>query len=293
MAFAQKRRNRRKSRHDRPRVGLAFGGGSARGIAHIGVLRAFADYGVPIDYISGASVGAIIATAYAFDFSLDALTDKARGLSWYAISSFPNLKFGLASNSAVERIMEEFIGSADIAAAHTPLAIVATDIESGEKIVFRKGKAALAVRASTALPGLFVPVEVNGRKLVDGGLAENLPVSPLREMGAEICIGVDVAHWYSEKKVANVLDVMSNSIDILTNHQKMVSGQMADVLIEPDLGAYSSSDFKKADELVKAGYRAAERKIPEILRLIERRSRKMKKSKPEGVFTRFLDWLLE
>ena len=274
----------------RPRVGVALGGGSARGIAHVGVLKAFADYGIPVDCIVGTSAGAVAAATYAFGVSPDALIEKAKKLSWYSIFGFSRLKLGLVSNSALEKIMEGLIGSVDITAAHCPLAIVAADIETGEKIVFRKGKAALAVRASTCLPGLFTPVEINGRKLMDGGLAENLPLGPLRDMGADITIGVDVAHWYSRKKVNNILDVMSNAIDIFTSHQKVVSGRLADVLIEPDLGMYSSSDFRKADEMVALGYRAAVRKIPEIRRLLEIKTHRRK---PKNLFVRFADWLLE
>lgn len=274
----------------RPRIGVALGGGFARGIAHIGVLRAFADYDIPVDCISGTSAGAVAAATYAFGVSPDALIEKAKKLSWYSIFGFSRLKLGLVSNSALEKILEGLIGSVDIAAAHCPLAIVAADIETGEKIVFRKGKAALVVRASTCLPGLFTPVEIDGRKLMDGGLVENLPLGPLQDMGADIAIGVDVAHWHSEKKVNNILDVMSNAIDIFASQQKAVPGRLADVFIEPDLGMYSSSDFKKADEMVAIGYRAAVRKIPEIRRLLEK---KTQRGKPKNLFLRLTNWLLE
>ena len=278
-----------KTNVNRPRVGVALSGGSARGIAHIGVLKALIENEIPIDCISGTSAGAIVAAVYAFDVPLDALIEKAKKLSWYSISGFPNLKLGLVPNNALEKIIEEFVGSADISKARIPLAIVATDIESGEKVVFRKGKVALAARASACLPGLFVPVEVDGRKLVDGGVTENLPLEPLLEMGADISIGVHVTRWHSRKKVNNILDVVSNAIDILADYQKDIPGRFVDVVIEPDLGAYSSSDFKKADEMVDIGYRAAVRKIPEIRRLLEEKGTKRK---AKGILERFWDWLL-
>ena len=253
------------------------------------MLKAFIDYGIPIDCISGTSAGAVVAATYAFDVSLDILIGKAKKLSWYSISGVPRLKLGLVSNNALKRIVEEIIGFVDISASHCPLAIVATDIETGEKIVFQKGSASLAVQASTCLPGLFTPVEISGRKLMDGGLAENVPIEPLRKMGADIVIGVDVAHWHSKKKVNNILDVMSNAIDILASHQKVTDSRSVDVLIDPELGEYSHSDFKKADELVAAGYRAAVRKIPEIRRLL----RKKTQPREKNIFKRFLDWLLE
>ena len=273
---------------NRPRVGVALGGGSARGIAHLGVLKAFKDNDISIDYISGTSAGAVVAAMYAFDVPLDTLTTRVKKLSWYSISELPRSKLGLVSNIAIKKIVEEIIGPVDISKSHCPLAIVATDIETGEKIVFQNGSVALAVQASACLPGLFTPVEIDGRKLMDGGLAENVPVEQLREMGADIIIGVDVAHWPSRKKVNNILDVMSNTIDILVSHQKTTRERFVDILIEPDLGMYNPSDFKKADEIISAGYRAAVRKIPEIRRSLKKKTRQRK---PKGLFVRFLDWL--
>ncbi len=278
----------KKNKKNMPRIGIALGGGSARGIAHIGVLKALKDHGIQIDCISGTSAGAFIAAMYAFDVPLDTLTTKVKKLSWYSISELPRSKLGLVSNSAIKKIIEEIIGHVDISKSHCPLAIVATDIETGEKIVFQDGNVALAVQASTCLPGLFTPVEIDGRKLMDGGLAENVPLEPLREMGADIMIGVDVAHWPSRKKVDNVLDVISNTIDILISHQKIVHENFVDVFIEPDLGMYNSSDFKKADEMVNAGYHAAIKKIPEIRRLLKK---KAQQKKQRGPFMRFLEWL--
>jgi len=283
-----KKDTKRKKIKNRLRVGIALGGGSARGIAHIGILKALKDHDIPIYCISGTSAGAIIAAMYAFDVPLDTLTMRVKKLSWYSISELPRSKLGLVSNVAIKKIVEEIIGPVDINKSHCPLAIVATDIETGEKIVFHNGSVALAVQASTCLPGLFTPVEIDGRKLMDGGLAENVPLEPLRKMGAEIVIGVDVAHWPSQKKVDNILDVISNTIDILINHQKIVRENFVDISIEPDLGMYNSSDFKKADEIVSAGYRAALRKIPEIRRLLKK---KAPQRKPKGLFVRFLDWL--
>ena len=270
------------------KIGLALGGGAARGIAHIGVLQAFADHGIPVDCITGTSAGAIVAASFAFGVPLDRITEKARALTWYSLSNFPISKLGLASNGVIEKMMEEVIGPADITEAKIPLAIVAADIESGEKVVFRRGKVATMVRASSCIPGMFAPVEVGARKLVDGGITENVPLSPLREMGAKILIGVDVTHWHSERKVGNVLDVMANAIDILANHQTNVAHRLADVLIMPDLGAYSPSDFKKADELVHAGYRAAMKKMPEIREAMAKHG---VGGRRENVFVRFGRWL--
>ncbi len=271
----------------RPRIGIALSGGSARGIAHIGVLQSLIDHNIPVDCISGTSAGSVVATGFAFGIPLEKLREKAEQINWYNISNFPTSALGLVSNQAVEKIMEEFIGAADISEAKIPLAIIATDIETGEKVVFRTGKAALAVRASTCIPGLFVPVEIAGRKLVDGELSESLPLSPLRDMNADIRIGVNVVHWHSKKKVSTIFDIMSNAIDITANHQKEDPLQYADLIIEPNLGDYGSSDFKKTDAMINEGYRAATLKIPEIKRLL---ARAQEMPEPETLIEKIRRW---
>lgn len=270
------------------KVGVALSGGSALGIAHIGVLQAFLDHGVPIDCISGTSAGAIVAAGYAFEISLEELRRRAGALNWAAMSSLPDSKLGIVSNRKVEETMTQMIDRRNIEDAAIPLAIVATDIESGEKIVFREGKAALAVRASACIPGFFIPVVIDGKKFVDGGLTENLPLSPLRAMGAEVRIGVNVMRWHSHKEVKNLVDVMMNAVSILASHQRHLVPQNVDILIEPDLTAYSASDFKRADELVAEGYRAAMKKMPEIQKMVGMRGGPKKEG---NILRRFLDWL--
>ncbi|MBU6142145.1 patatin-like phospholipase family protein [Patescibacteria group bacterium] len=272
------------SRSQKPRIGLALSGGSARGIAHIGVLQALSDHHIPIDCIAGTSSGAIVAAAFAFGYPLPKLQEKAKTLSWYSIANLPTSGLGLTSNQSLGKIMEEFIGgAADIKDAKIPLAIVATDIETGEKVVFRNGNAALAVRASACIPGVFIPVEIEGRKLVDGGLSESLPLSSLQTLQPDIRIGVNAIHWHSTKPVGNLIDVMSNAIDIAANHQKENPLQFADIMIEPDLSDFGPSDFKKTDALIAEGYRAALAQLPAIKELIRQRS-------PEPSWKRFFRW---
>lgn len=271
----------------RPRVGLALSGGVARGIAHIGVLRALLEHNIPIDCISGTSAGAIVAASFAFRVPLEKLEEEARGLRWYSIIKLSTSKFGLVSNQEIEKRMEKLIGRVNIEDAEIPLAIVATDVETGDEVVMRKGKAALAVRASSCVPVLFIPVEMDDMKLIDGQISESLPLSPLGGMKADIVVGVDVNHWHSRKKVGNVLDVISNSIEILSSYKREHASHNADVLIEPAVSRYSASDFKRADDLIAEGYRAAVEKIPEIERLL---NVKVKKSKKKTLADRVLGW---
>ena len=281
--------NRGQARLRRPIVGLALGGGAARGIAHIGILQALLENEIPIDCIAGTSAGAIIAAAFAFGMPLRDIKDGAKRLSWYTLSSFPDSKLGLASNRALEGMMEKILGKKDIAEANMPLAVTATDIESGAGVVFRKGKAALAVRASCCIPGLFAPVTVEGRKLVDGQLSENVPLSPLKDMGADIMIGVNLMHWHSERAVDNALDVLSNAMDIMIAHEEKDPLRDAAIIIEPDLAAFSSSDFKKIDAFIEAGYHAAMLKMPEIKQRLGKR-RRHRKTEKKGFFAKLKAW---
>ncbi len=269
------------------RIGLALSGGGALGIAHIGVLRAFVDEGIPVDCIAGTSAGAIVAAGYAFEVPLETLTRKAGEINWYTMASLPDSKLGIASNRKIEEIMRSMVKDANLRDAAIPLAVVATDIEGGDEVVFREGVAAVAVRASACIPGLFVPVTIGGRKFVDGGLTEHLPLSPLRSMGAEARIGVNVMPWHARREVRNVIDVMVNFVSILASHQRHLVPLNADLLIEPDLAAYSVSDFGKADALIDEGYRATMAKMPEIRRLAGLAPH----GKKENILRRFIRWL--
>ncbi len=266
-----------------PRIGLALSGGSARGIAHIGVLQALADHHIPIDCIAGTSSGAIVAAAFAFGYPLKKLQEKAKTLSWYSIANLPTSGLGLISNQSLGKVMEEFVGAADIRDAKIPLAIIATDIETGEKVVFRSGNAALAVRASACIPGVFIPVEIEGRKLVDGGLSESLPLSSLQTLRPDIRIGVNAIHWHSTKSVGNLIDVMSNAVDIAANHQKENPLRFADIMIEPDLSDFGPSDFKKTDAIIAEGYRATMAQLPAIKEIIGQQS-------PESPWGKIIHW---
>lgn len=256
---------REKKRIKKMKIGLALSGGSALGIAHIGAIKAFQENNIQIDFVSGTSAGAIVATGLAFGVSLEKMIEISHRLSWSNLSQFGYSKQGLNSNVPVGEIISEMIGKgAKIEDANIPLAIVATDIDTGKKIIFEKGSVADAVRASTCIPGFFIPVKINGRKLVDGGLTENLPLSPLEKMGADIYIGVDLGYFRVLKKTRNVLDIINNSYSILIKPQENISFRHATVLVKPHLEEFSSSDFEKVDALMNAGYQAVETVLPKI-----------------------------
>jgi NTE family protein len=249
-------------RTQKQRIGVALSGGSALGIAHIGVLQSLIDHKVPIDCIAGTSAGAIIAACYAFDVPMDKVTEAARKLSWYNIPRLSFSGLGLFSHAALTKFIEEFLKDAKIEEATIPLAIIAADLETGERVMFRKGRLIHALTASASIPGFFVPVNIDGHLLVDGGMVDNLPFSALSEMGATTRIGVNVNRWVSRRRPKNFLDVVTRSMEMVTTYRHPL--EKDEILIEPRLEEFSPSDFAKADGLVKEGYRTATASIKEI-----------------------------
>ncbi|MDY0331510.1 MAG: patatin-like phospholipase family protein [Thiomonas sp.] len=180
----------------RPRVGLALGGGAARGMAHLGVLRALADAGVQVDVIAGCSIGALIG-AVAAAGRTDGLEATFKTFDWKKTLSFFDVVFprsGLIDGAKVTEMVREHLPATQIEALRTPFAAIATDLLSGAEVVLRSGDVIEAVRASIAVPGVFTPVRVDGRVLVDGGLSNPVPVSVARAMGADRVIAVDLNH---------------------------------------------------------------------------------------------------
>jgi len=238
------------------RVGLALGGGAAKGVAHIGAIKALKQERVSIDYVSGTSIGAFVASYYAFGKSIEDMTAVAENLTFKSMASFSwRASGGLFSTNAVREMLIKDLGDAQIEDAQIPLSISATDICTGEQIIFTKGSVADAVCASVAVPGLFAPVELNGRKLVDGGIIENVPVSLVRKMGAGIIICVDLTHTKRYQAPKNMADTLGNAIDICIDHKTKEQLKQADIVVGLDLSSYSRSDNReRTSELINEGY---------------------------------------
>jgi NTE family protein len=251
------------------RLGLALSGGGTRGLAHIGVLQAFEEAGVRPDCISGTSIGAFAAALYAFGVPLREIREVGRGMSPISVSKLNLSRYALFSNEEIGRLIQGKIGKARIEEARTPLAIVAVDIATGEKVVMREGEAAPAVMASNAVPGLFRPIVIDGRLMVDGGIAEDVPISPLQAMGADVVVAVNLSaeRWYSRPN--DIIDVILNAIDIAIDENTKVQVRQADVLIEPQLHNFPRMDVSKIDELIAEGYRATKAGMDAIKRLLE------------------------
>lgn len=239
------------------KLGVALGGGAAYGAAHIGVLKAFEELGIQPEFISGTSIGAFVAAHYAFGTSLEELEDIGVELDWLDITGFKLSTMGLLSNERLGKSVIEQLGEVTIEESKMPLCMISTNICTGDKVVLDSGPLHKAVMASTCLPGIFVPVEWEDMLLVDGVLCENVPVSPLRKMGAEDVIAVDLTTNRKYKCPEDIIDVIMNTFDIGLNN--MIQQQLKDdqtTLIQPELTAYNKADTGKAETLIREGYEA-------------------------------------
>ena len=246
------------------KVGLALGGGAVLGAVHVGVLKALEEKGVKINAICGTSAGAIVAALYAFGKSPQEIENIIVEFEWKKLSSFTFSKYGLLSNEKIGEIIRHNIGEKRFKDAKIPLGMIATDIATGEKVVMDKGAVADAVVASTCIPGIFIPVEIGGRFLVDGGIAENIPLSCLKDKDVDFLIGVDLVPERSYKKPENVIEVLYNSFNFLVRINKKIHSKEADLTIKPDLSEYNAVDMSQIKELIDLGYEETKKIIKEL-----------------------------
>ena len=239
-------------------IGLALGGGAAKGVAHIGVLKALEDANIEVDYIAGTSVGAMIAALYAFKVDVETIGSLARRLTMSKVTSFKLNKTGFFSTESLRELMLEYVGDVAIEDAAIPLSIVATDINSGEEIILTSGSVVDAVCASAAIPGIYIPVEINGRTLVDGGLVQNVPIEALQTAGAGVTIASHLNSVSHYQEISHVLDVMRNAFEIAVSQHTQDQLKEADLLISMDLSDFSLRDnTERYDELCNIGHQAA------------------------------------
>lgn len=240
------------------KLGLALGGGAALGAAHIGVLKALSEKGLKPAYLSGTSIGAFVAAHIAFGTSVERIEEIALDLDWLDISAFKLSKMGLLTNKKLGKMILDELGKVKVEDSEIPLCMIATDISTGKKIELKKGPLHKAVMASTCLPGVFAPVEWEDMLLVDGFLCENVPISPLRELGAKKIIAVDLTTNRDYKRPEDIIDVLSNTFDIGLNN--MIKEQMDEkgvLWIQPQLTAYNKADTRQTKQLIDEGYSAA------------------------------------
>lgn len=247
------------------KVGLALGGGGAKGVAHIGVLQALEEARVKPDYIAGTSVGAMVAAMYAFNVNINTIANIARDLTLAQITTFKLNKTGFFTADPLKDILIKYLGEVNIEDATIPLSIVATDLTSGEEVIFTEGPLADAVCASASIPGVYIPMRLNGRILVDGGIVQNVPIRPLKAMGAGVIIASQLGGVRAYEEPKNVLDVMRNAFDIALSQRTKQEVKQADLLIAMDLRDFSIADnTQRYDELFAIGYDTAAKELAKM-----------------------------
>jgi NTE family protein len=250
------------------KIGLALGGGAARGYAHIGVLKVLEEKGISFDYVTGTSVGSMIGALICGGFGWEEILDIARKLSWKELARPTLSGLGLVSTEKLEKFIIRLLGDLDFDELDIPFGVVAVDIASAREVVFDRGSVARAVRASCSIPGIFEPVIEDDMALVDGGVINNLPSSLVRDMGAERVIAVDLNASRSEHKMpVNLLDISYRSFAMLLDSSSADGRDDADFLIQPDLKNFSYHDLSQADELFERGVEAAEKTLSRFARL--------------------------
>jgi len=247
----------------RPRVGLALAGGFARGIAHIGVLRVLREAGIPIDCVAGTSVGALIGATYCAGTPFEEMERIGLTTSFTDFGRWTPSWLGLATNQRLEKYFARFTPAKTFEELKTPLAIATTDINAGVSVYYSHGPIMPPMRASCAYPGLFLPIQYDGRTLVDGFLTAPVPVEGALLLGADVVIAVYLEAGSLEQP-RTFTDVLSRSFTIVQRHTDLGWRAQADVTIEPDVKPFVWDDFSKTPEMVAAGEAAALAALPQI-----------------------------
>lgn len=264
----------------RKKIGLALGSGGARGMSQLGVMRRLKELGITIDCVAGTSIGSILGAVFVSG-KVDEVTKWAEDLDWMkAAKLFAEMNVpitGFLRGKRIEELLHQFIIYKDFSESPIPFATVATNIITGEEVVIRTGDLMEGVRASFAIPGVFMPIERAGCQLVDGGLVNPLPISVCRSMGADVVIAVDInlrhgpVGYRNEKKSLKLFDILTNTIKIFENEvtRSVIAAQAPDICIQPAVGDIFTLDFRTASQCIAAGYEAAVEMSDQLRSLVE------------------------
>lgn len=252
-----------------PTIGLALGSGGARGFAHISVLSVLEAHNIPLHVVAGSSIGALVGSLYCVGHSPEQIQKLSRHFPLKYWIDYTVPKMGLIAGDKLKEVIRILTKGKMIEDLETPLSIVATNIEKGERKVFNRGPIAEAVRASVSIPGIFVPEKIDGEYYVDGGVIDRVPVSVVKEMGADLVIAVDVSFHETKQKISSIFDVIAQTIDVMEReilHHRILE---ADILIRPNVGHYSTTGFAHTERILQEGETAARAAVPQILAAIE------------------------
>lgn len=270
---------------ERPRIILVLGGGGARGLSHLGVLRVLKEERIPVDEIVGVSVGALIGALYAAGIPSDRIETMAAEIGWNKLTDFSKVSMvklilseELMSTRGMETYLQSRIGDKNFSDLKIPFSCIATDIRTGERVIFREGPVAIAARASATFPAVFKPVEYRQRSLVDGGLVDNLPVDiPDTHNGQDILVGVLPKVELLASDGSTVFKSLVRAIEIQRNVILQANKKSADFLIEPDVKDVGIADLNRSKDCIEAGVLAARKSALDLKELILKRVASEKK----------------
>lgn len=246
------------------KIGLALGGGAARGFAHIGVIKALEAQGIVPDIVVGTSAGSVVGALYASGMSGFDLQMLALNMDEDMVADWTLPDRGVLKGEALQDFINHNVKNLPIQKMPRSLGVVATDLQSGDHVLFRLGNAGIAVRASSAVPGVFQPVEINGRDYVDGGLTSPVPAQSARAMGADFVIAVDISNVVRRDKLTTTLDVLLQTFTIMGHTLSRHELEGADVVIRPQTTAVSSTSFEARHLAILEGEKAAAAVMPEL-----------------------------
>lgn len=255
-----------------PRIGLALGGGAARGFAHVGVIQVLEREGIRPDLVVGTSAGSLVATLYASGMKPAELERAALTMEEAAITDWtlPLLSRGMLRGQALARYVNQQVGGKLLQDLPLPVGVVATDLKTGEGIVFRRGDVGTAVRASSAVPGVFQPVDISGREYVDGGLVAPVPVRQARQMGAELVIAVDISSAPEGNPTSDTLQLLLQTFAIMGQSINRHELATAELVVRPALVGVGSAAFSERQRAMAAGRAAMEAALPRLRALLKR-----------------------
>jgi len=258
-----------------PRIGLALGGGAARGFAHVGVIQALEEAGIRPDLVVGTSAGSLVAALYASGRNGAQLQQVAETMEEAAFADWqlPIFNRGMLRGEALARYVNAQVGNRLIEAMPLPLGVVATDLQNGQGVLFQRGDTGTAVRASSAVPSLFQPVAISGRDYVDGGLVSPVPVRYARQMGAELVIAVDISSAPEGNPFSDSLQILLQTFAIMGKSINAWELRDADVVVRPGLAGVRSADFTARRRAIDAGRIAMQQLLPQLRAAMEAKSR--------------------
>ncbi len=247
-----------------PKIALALGGGAARGFAHVGVIKALEAQGIVPDIIVGTSAGSVVAALYAGGANGFELQKLALSMEDGSVSDWVLPDRGFIRGEALQNFVNKALANRPMNALPRKLAVVATELQTGEMTVLRSGDVGLAVRASSSVPGVFQPVRIGGREFVDGGLVSPVPAKVARDMGADLVIAVDISSKPKNAKVSSMIDVLLQTFTIMSTTVAQYQLGQADVVIRPDVGSIGGTDFQSKHLAILEGEKAAAEKMEQI-----------------------------